>query len=143
MSTILGTDRHQRRDQNGVGIKVEPALPRVDTSAVGHDQFDLLILDRVAAHFATIRVDAAVAVDTIECRRADPHHDQRLLACRLEPISGDTPFAPEPEMAFVERGAGIPLLLMHGSVSDYRVWARKWSHSLKSDFGKASELARM
>ena len=29
------------------------------------------------------------------------------------------------EMVFVERGAGIPLLLVHGSICDYRYWAQQ------------------
>jgi esterase len=29
------------------------------------------------------------------------------------------------EMAFIERGAGFPLLLVHGSISDYRWWAEQ------------------
>src|SRR5262249_53692903 len=54
--------------------------------AIGHDQLDLLVLDRVSPHLAAVRIDAAVAIDTVERSSADPYHDQRFVARRLEPV---------------------------------------------------------
>src|SRR5580704_4409309 len=86
----------------GVNVEVRPTLrhktsearsmvcawsfSRSAEPAVRHDQFDLLVLDRVTPHLAAIRVNAAVTVDTVERSGADAHHHQRLLARRLEPI---------------------------------------------------------
>ena len=36
------------------------------------------------------------------------------------------------DMTFVERGAGAPLLLVHGTLGDYRHWAAKWSRSVRN-----------
>src|SRR5216683_89716 len=86
-STIRVAARRRARDRSNPCHPLESAPASGSAEpAVGHDQFDLLVLDGITPHFAAVGVDAAVAVDTVESRRADAHHDQRLVACRLEPI---------------------------------------------------------
>src|SRR5262249_32868772 len=70
----------------GVNVEVQPvatvpwfALAGASGSAkpaVRHDQFNLLVLGRVAPHFAAVRVDAPVTVDAVKRGGADAHHHQ-------------------------------------------------------------------
>jgi hypothetical protein len=70
------------RSESDIGI----AAPGSAEPAVGHDQLDLLILDRVAPHLAAVEADAATAVSAVQSGGADPNHDQRLVTHRLEPV---------------------------------------------------------
>src|ERR1700730_4907846 len=90
------------RECAGVNVEVPPALrpenpearrpgfrlPDSAEPAVGHDQFNLLVLDRITPHFAAIGVNSAVTVDPVERGGADAHHHQWLLARCLEPVEG-------------------------------------------------------
>jgi hypothetical protein len=76
-----GSGRHSARkfqmrdDRCRRGVRVSPAgLSGLRKPAVGHDQFDLFVLDRVTPDFAAIGVNAAVTVDPVERSSADTHH---------------------------------------------------------------------
>jgi hypothetical protein len=51
-------------------IRSEPAMRSgalgLTGRAIRHDELNLLVLDRVAAHLASVRRHAAVAIDTVE-----------------------------------------------------------------------------
>jgi len=80
--------KFQKRDDRCCrGARVSPAgLSGSAKPAIGHDQFDLLVLNRVTPNFAAIGVNAAVTVDPVERSSADTHHHQWFIARRFEPV---------------------------------------------------------
>jgi hypothetical protein len=67
------------RSESDIGIAAaDSAEP-----AVGHDQLDLLVLDRVAPHLAAVGADAAMAVNAVESGGAEGL-DRRNRVARSE-----------------------------------------------------------